>query len=605
MTCHLKASSRATRSCTQATRSCPQAAAERPGAHARPASPAVLTAALAAGWFGLASCGDTGGETPEGDSVSSTAPVAVSGFPLLDVSRERGIVLRLERVQGTDRFMPDSMAGGCALVDVDGDGDLDVFLAHGRWVDGAAAEDGLGRLLLQGSDGRFEDRSAASGVVGAHYGMGVASGDVNNDGYVDLYVTCFGPDQLLVNQGDGTFRSSGSAVACQRTAGWGASATFVDINADGWLDVAVSNYVDYSSQAASSDSREEADYPAPSNFDGTLDALLFGRGDGTFEDRSAAVGLDASGRGLGIAAGDWNGDGRVDLYVANDGQANHCWLQDDAGHFTNEALSMGLALSGTGSPEAGMGVARGDVNEDGLEDLLLTHLVQETHTLYLAKKERGTVRFRDRTTSAGIAGPSINMTGFGVALVDLNLDGHLDVVAAHGRVLKGRVEEGAAESPHWRKYAECDLLMLGDGTKFRPVPAGDFDARPETSRGLSVGDIDGDGDLDVLLTTAAGAVRLFEAKGPPLHHWVAVRAIDQGRDAIGASIKIRHSGGVAHGWIQTAHGYLSASEPVARFGLGAVGQLDDVEVRWIDGESERFDAPETDCVLTVRRGEGR
>ena len=515
--------------------------------------------------------------------------------------------------------MPDSMTGGCALVDVEGDGDLDIVLADGRWENGQAAPGGLARLLLQGADGKFTDVSEAAGVTGAHYAMGIATGDLTGDGFADLYISCYGPDQLLVNRGDGTFDNVSERIACKETRLWGASTTFCDLDGDGWLDIAVANYVDYPPDFGGVGEGPDAEYPAPANFEGTPDALLFNRGDGTFEPRSYALrvgpgGGHELGRGLGIAAGDWNGDGRMDLYVANDGQANHCWLQGADGSFTNGALDLGLALSGSGSAEAGMGVARGDVNGDGLEDLMLTHLVQETHTLYLARKSprSGSAKatFSDATIRAGLNAPSINMTGFGAALCDLDLDGHLDFLAVHGRVLRGPVDEACVEPPHWRPYAEHDLAMLGDGKRFRTVPAGDFDALAETSRGLSVGDVDGDGDLDALVTTAAGAVRLYFSKGPPLGQWLGVRAVEGGRDALGAEVTVTTGSGPLCQTIQSAHGYLSSSEPVARFGLGDDRTFERLQVRWSDGTLESFSAEEVGGlsagrVIEVQRGEGQ
>lgn len=559
--------------------------------------------------LGCGGAGDPDEPAPStsGARASSSGSAAVA---LVDVTEARGLDVDLARTDGSTWFMPDSMAGGCALVDVDDDGDLDLFSVHGVWADGQASDDGLGRLWIQQSDGTFEDRSAESGVIGPHYGMGVAVGDATGDGLPDLYVTCFGPDQFLENLGDGRFRRVG--LASERVGTWGASVTFCDLDADGALDVAVANYVDYPPGFADETRNAPTDYPAPNNFDGTLDVVLFGDGTGTFVDRSAELGIDVPGRGLGIAAGDWNGDGRCDLFVANDGEANHCWVQTADGRFEERALHLGLALSGTGSAEAGMGVARGDVSGDGAEDLLLTHLVQETHTLYTSKRTEDGIGYRDQTTRAGISGPSIDMTGFGTVLIDLDLDGALDLVAVHGRVLAGPVDPSANEMAHWRPYAERDMVLLGAAGRFRQVPAGDFDAAPETSRGLSAGDVDGDGDLDLVVTTAAGAVRLFEMSGAPTAHWLGVRAIESGRDALGAEVHVTADGRVQSRVVQTAHGYLSASEPVARFGLGDVDVVEDVLVRWTDGTAERFDGRgssggldgRVDTVWIVRRGEG-
>jgi hypothetical protein len=596
---------------------------------ARPVPMLVALLLLVAGL--VAACGgqspvDRRGGAEDADPARSDTTSARGGL-FREVGAELGLVPDLSRAEDGRWFMPDSMAGGVALADVDGDGDLDTFFVHGRWRAGAPTPDGLGRLWLQGADGRFTDASADSGVIGPHYGMGVASGDIDNDGDVDLYVTCYGPDVLLRNRGDGTFEDvsqSAGIRAAPGTGGWGASCTFVDVDADGWLDLFVTNYVEYPESEQSRDSRGQPEYTAPGNYPGTPDVLLANRGDGTFIDVSESSGIAASrGRGLGVAAADFDADGRVDLYVANDGEANFCWIQRERGapqhwRFEERALALGIALDGDGRPEAGMGVARGDVDGDGREDLFLTHLVQETHTLYLSRaisSARTGASYTDRTLRAGLAAPTVDLTGFGVVFADFDLDGLLDILAVHGRVLRGAERAGASEPPRWRPYAEPDLVFLGrmaaangaartgaasgDTPRFELADGGDLARHVETSRGLAVGDVDGDGDLDALVTTASGRVRLYAGTSEPGRAWLAVRAIDGargGRDVLGAVVEVATRGRTQRRTIQTAHGYLSASEPVARFGFGAVESgsgppaLDSLTVQWPDGVQERFDA---------------
>jgi len=578
------------------------------------------------------------GDTPTGRARDVAAPnpqsvEASAGF-YREVGAQRALDIDLARAEDGRWFMPDSMAGGVALADFDGDGDLDLALAHGRWREGAPTADGLARLWLQGADGRFTDASASAGVIGPHYGLGLAVGDIDNDGDLDLYITCFGPDVLLQNHGDGTFEdvsvSAGlraparaSEADAPHNAVWGASCTFVDVDADGWLDLFVTNYVDYPPGDAAKDTRGNPEYPSPMNYAGAPDVLLANRGDGTFLDVSLSSGIGAvPGRGLGVAAGDFDGDGRVDLYVANDAQANFCWIQRGGDtpaewRFEERAFHLGLALSGDGRAEASMGVARGDLDGDGREDLILTHLAQETHTLYLSRDNAG---FDDRTVRAGLAGPTVDLTGFGAALTDVDLDGRLDLVAVHGRVLRGPERPGAAEAARWRPYAEPGLVLLGRGERggaprFVVADGGDFTRRIETGRGLALGDLDGDGDVDLVVTSAAGAVRVYERLGAPNEAaWIGARAVDPargGRDVLGAVVELEApDGAVQRRTIQTCHGYLSASEAVARFGLEGDGVAPvafsvALSVTWPDGARERFEGLAPGRVYTLRRDAGQ
>ncbi len=565
----------------------------------RPARAAAVGGALVA--LLLAACGDAADQSPK-DSEPPPREDGGAALRLVDVTAASGLDVSLDRAEDGRYFMPDSMTGGCALFDADGDGDLDIFLAHGRWRNGAPTEDGLGRLFLRSENGTYDDVSVQAGVVGPHFAMGVAVGDIEGDGDNDLYVSCLGADRLLVNQGDGRF-VDGTIEAGLGASEWGASCCFVDYDADGALDLFVTNYLDFPVGEESRDRRGDAEYPAPGNYDGQADRLYRGNGDGTFEDLSRSAGLTAvTGRGLGVAPGDWNDDGRVDLYVANDGQANHCWIQTTAGRFEDRALAMGLAVSGAGRAEAGMGIARADIDGDGREDLVLTHLAQETHTFYRSV-EGG--RFRDATLAAGLARPSIDLTGFGVALADLDLDGALDLVLAHGRVLRGPVAEQASGPARWRPYAEPNMVLRASGDRFEPVASSDFGAPVETSRGLAIGDVDGDGDVDVLLTNASGSVRLYELEGPPAGTWLAVRALDGLRDALGSEVELSANGRVQRRMIQPSQGYLSSSEAVARFGVGALPAGDaTVVVRWPGGARESFMGP-WNGLLVVRRGAGK
>jgi hypothetical protein len=527
-----------------------------------------------------------------------------------DVTDDLGISYMLTRPEAAgDYFMPDSMGPGCALLDFDGDGRLDLYVVAGfRTRDGRTSDErGADRLYRQRSDGRFEDVTHAAGVGDPGYGMGVAAGDIDNDGDVDLYVTSYGLDRLYRNEGDGTFVDVTERSGIHNPA-WAASAGFFDHDADGFLDLFVTNYLALGASETGADAAGRPEYPSPFRLRGVPDVLYHNDGDGTFTDASAAAGIASTrGKGLGVTFLDLDADGRLDVYVANDGESNHAWIQDASGRFTDEAFFMGLAVNALGLPEAGMGVAAGDVDGDGCTDLLVTHLAQESNTLYRCL-EPGL--FEDATTTSGLGPPSVDFTGFGTVLRDFDLDGDLDLVVANGRVLRHIPYPGASLDAHWTPYAEPNRLFLNDGKgRFEAAaPLGrDFCADVEVSRGLAAGDIDTDGDIDVVVTNGNGTVRVYRNDMERSGSWFAVRALDPslGRDALGALVTVTAAGG--REWrrrVSSAESYLSSSEPVAHFGLGGVGEVAAIEVTWPDGLHERFVGGPADRRVTVERGHG-
>ncbi|MGC1272336.1 MAG: VCBS repeat-containing protein, partial [Planctomycetaceae bacterium] len=333
--------------------------------------------------------------------------------------------------------MPQIMGSGCGLLDFDGDGRLDLYLVDGEASQRGGRRDGLFR---RGNDQTFVEATDAAGIRNDGYGMGVAVADFDNDGFSDLYVSSYGPDQLFRNNGDGTFADV-TETAGIVAPGWGTAVCFSDYDRDGLLDLFVVHYVDYLPGQYCEDRSGRRDFCAPGVYLGTADRLYRNEGDGRFVDVTSAVGLDVDlGKGLGVACDDFNTDGRPDFYVANDMEENHLWIQQPDGTFRNEAILRGAAVSAMGESQAGMGVVSADLTNDGRRDLFLTHLRGETNTLYVSS-EGGF--FTDGTANSGLGPNSRPATGFGVAAVDLRHDGRLDVLVANGRVLRGPRVPGA------------------------------------------------------------------------------------------------------------------------------------------------------------------
>jgi hypothetical protein len=547
---------------------------------------------------------------------------------LTDVTAAWGLDFVHDPALAGDYFIPESIGSGAALLDYDGDGDLDLYLVDGARHGGDAADDPgpapADRLYRRGSDGRFADVTAAAGLGGAPtgYGMGVAVGDVDGDGYPDLYLTRHGPDALYLNLGDGSFREATTAAGLGNPA-WSSSAAFFDPDLDGDLDLYVATYLDFDRAAVCTDAAGRRDYCGPDGFTGPPDAFFRNRGTGPegvrFEDASVASGVASRpGKSLGVVARDLDGDALPDLYVARDGEPNALWINRGVGpggaRFEDRALELGAAVELLGRPEAGMGVAAGDVDGDGMTDLLVTNLRAETNTLYRGLGEAG---FADSTDGAGLAGPSLPYTGFGTALADLDQDGDLDALVANGRVSRGPLLTGREEAAgFWDAYAEPNQLFVNrGGARFEEDPGrgGAFSEAVETSRGLAAGDLDGDGDLDLLVTNAGGPARLFRNDAPRLEgggSWLLVQVGGPGAPEVpGAEVTI------AAGPLRLARtaardgSFLSSQDPRAHFGLGGAAAVERLTVRWPGGGARVFLDLPVNRVLVVadplRRGESR
>lgn len=520
------------------------------------------------------------------------------------------VALDFEHDPGTEGnyWAPEVMGSGGAFMDFDGDGALDIYLVQGGPLPESAKTERLtNRLFRQKADGSFADVTETSGLGNTGYGTGVAVGDIDNDGLVDLYVGNYGADALYRNTGGGKFEDITKRAGIVDD-GWTASIAFCDYDADGFLDVYVSHYVVHDATKKCVSSSGATDYCSPQSFDYEADTLYHNDGDGTFTDVSTKAGIaDIRAPGLGVLCQDFTGDGLLDFYVANDGEANQLWENAGDGTFADQAIIMGAALNSFGRPEASMGVALGDVDGDSDFDLFMTHLINETNTLYL---NDGTWGFEDVTSARGLGAASLEFTGFGTAFVDLDHDGDLDLAVVNGRVDQNTPHPNAKLDDYWNLYAEPNFLLENDGAgKFTDISerGGRFTSVVEISRGLVLGDVDRDGDYDFLVTNTAGRARLFRNDAPREGKSLMVRAHDPAhrRDAYGAIVTVTAGDKRYTRIANPAYSYLVSNDPSAHFGIPSASRVDSIHVRWPDGSEEVFPGTELDTAVTVEKGGGR
>ncbi len=561
---------------------------------------------------------------PAAPAATPPPAAAAEGDGFVEIAGASGLDFVQFNGMSGEWYLVENLGGGAALLDYDGDGDLDVFLVQGEMLGPKPLSAALfppqpgkppgARLyrndLTVSPDGRralrFTDVTGQSGIRDTGYGMGVAAADYDNDGHADLYLTNLGPNQLWRNRGDGTF------VNVTAEAGTGeprlsVSAAFLDYDRDGRLDLFVGNYVDFSPDHnrpcyAPWSAR---DYCSPKVYRALPDTLYRNRGDGTFEDVSVKTRVaQEAGTALGVVAADFNGDGWADVYVANDGMANHLWMNQKDGTFVNDALLAGAAVNREGMAEASMGVDAGDVDGDGDEDLFMTHLAGETNTLYL---NNGDGWFEDRSVQSGLAGPSKAYTSFGTAFFDYDNDGDLDLFVASGAVniIQTQAEAG---DPYPLRQTKQLFENLGDG-RFRDVTAqaGAALQVPEVSRGVAFGDLDNDGDTDLVVVNNNGPARLLENRLGTRSHWLGLRLIGrEGRDAVGARVALERAGQPTL-WrrVRADGSYACANDPRVLVGLGPAADVREVRVHWPDGTVESFAGLPADRYHTLRQGTGR
>ena len=498
--------------------------------------------------------------------------------------------------------LPEIMGGGAALFDMDNDGFLDLYLVQSGPLSGGSPVEGRNRLYRNRGDGTFEDITTQSGAGGKGYGMGVAAGDFDNDGYTDLYITNLERNILLKNDGHGHFIDV-TAKAGVASSGWSTSAAFVDYDGDGFLDLFVVHYLNWrpSAEVECFSLSGVPDYCSPASYDLPSASTLFHNNrDGTFTDVSASAGiLTAVGNGLGVVAGDFDGDGRVDIFVANDRTPNHLWLNQGGGRFRESALTMGCALDQDGTAKSGMGVDAIDIDDDGDLDLLVVNLDGESDSFF---RNQGRF-FNDDTVTAGLRTPSRPFTRFGMALLDFDNDGYLDLYEANGRV--GQQSERYSTDP----YAEPSLLFRGfAGPRFEEITPRGGTRSPliATSRAAAFGDIDNDGGIDIVVVNRDSRPYLLHNVVKPRGHWIMFRVVEEhGRDALGAEVTTTVGSRTIRRDVRAAYSYLASNDPRVHVGLGQENIARNVTVRWPDGARESFGDMPGDRIAVLRRGAGR
>ncbi len=551
--------------------------------------------------------------SPPGESAQGTA--GTSERPFTDISDQVGIEFVNFNGMTGERHFVEMMGSGGGFIDYDGDGDLDLYLVQGHPLPATPSSDYRHRLyrndLQVRPDGsralRFTDVTEASGIEARGYGMGIATGDYNNDGRVDLYVYNWGSNQLWHNAGDGTFTDVTGRSGTDDPS-WSTGATFVDFDLDGWLDLVVVNYVVYdlgTDQPCYAPSGRR-DYCSPDPYLPAQDRLFRNRGDGTFEDVTLRMGFAAArGKAMGVVAADFNLDGWPDIYVTNDRQENFLWMNEAGRRFTNEAVFAGAAVNAAGLPEASMGVTAADFDGDGDEDLFKTHLNRETNTLYV---NIGGGYFEDRTRGSGLGLPSRPYTGFGIAPFDYDNDGWLDLFIANGEV-QNLPEQAERGDPLPLRQKNQLFRNLGSGRFQEVTPEGDpFFTLEEVSRGVAYGDVDNDGDSDILVYNNSGPARLIRNEVGHKRPWLGLRLLGTPgrRDMLGARVEIvRRGAPTLVRRVNVAGSYCSAHDPRILVGLGEGTEVEVIRVRWPGGTLETWRGLDLNRYHDLVQGQGK
>ena len=522
----------------------------------------------------------------------------------VDVTSARGVNFVGRASHTSYKYLMETMGSGVALFDYDNDGRLDIFLVNGAPLASPMAKDAIpqksgpeywNRLYHQKKDGSFEDVTEKAGLQGIGYGMGVAVGDYDNDGYEDLYVTAYGGNRLYHNNGNGTFTDV-TDVSGTGGSGWSTSAAWVDLDNDGLLDLVVLRYLkwDFTDIFCGEHRDGYRAYCHPDLFQPVAPLVFHNDGHGHFTEEAAKVGLDKPGKGLGISLADYDRDGHIDLFVANDSMLEFLYHNKGNGTFEETALSAEVAVDGDGRTYAGMGVDFADYNNDGLPDLVITDLANQKYALY---QNNGDGSFTYSSFTTGVAGETLLHSGWGTRFFDYDNDGRKDLIVAQGH----DIDNIQLNFPQLH-YREPLLLLHNNGHGFTDVSArsGAVFQQAWVGRGIAVGDIDNDGREDVVISTNDGPAYVLRNETATQNHWLTLLLIGHtsNRDAIGAEVKITAAGQSQWATVSTASSYLSASDKRVHFGLGPATSAD-VEIRWPSGIVQSLKGVKADAMATV------